>query len=139
MVDVQRLPQVLRAYMSVYGIDAGAIRQDGRLALTFDGRWRVQVRPLADGRCVLVALVMELRQLPEIRADDVLVRLGQYASGLIRDHRSTLAMDEGGDRLLLQQVLEAAPTLPQLEEALGDFVNVLAFWNRTSQMEAAGR
>jgi hypothetical protein len=26
-----------------------------------------------------------------------------------------------------------------LEESLGDFLNVLAFWSRTSQMEAAGR
>jgi hypothetical protein len=139
MVTLDRLPKALRAYMNVHGIEPGALLQDGRLALTFDGRWRVQVRPMPDGRLLILALVHDLGTLPEIRADEMLARLGHYASGVIRDHRSTLAMEEGGRRLMLQEVVPADLTLPQLEESLGDFLNVLAFWSRTSQMEAAGR
>ncbi len=139
MVDIPRLPQVLRAYLSVHGIEPSAIRPDGRIALTFDGRWRVQVRLLADGRLVLFARVLELDAVPAHRVDDVLMRLGHYAGGLIRDHRSTLALDGDARMLLLQEVLAPELTLPQLEQDLGDFLNVLAFWNRTGQMEAAGR
>lgn len=127
----------VRAYAQRNGIDAGAFREDGRVTLTIDERYRVQLRAAADGRLALSSLLLDLGQLPAPRVDATLQRLAIWAAGMMRDHASALAVDEAAQALLLQQELAAGTDVAALESELADFVNVLAFWARTCARETA--
>lgn len=133
------LPAVLKAYMVAHRIDARAVLADGRLGLGFDGRWRVQLRLVGEGRLLLSALLLDLAGLGETQREGLLVALAGHAAGVLRDHACALALDEDAARLMLQQQLPADLSLSQLEEALGDFVNMLAFWEGSARMEAVRR
>lgn len=127
----------VRAYAQRNGIEAGAFHEDGRLTLTIDDRYRVQLRTAADGRLALSSLLLDLGQLAAPRVDATLQRLAVWAAGMLRDHASALALDEAAQALLLQQELAAGADVAALESELADFVNVLAFWVRTCAREAA--
>jgi hypothetical protein len=127
----------VRAYAQRNGIDASAFREDGRVTLTIDDRFRVQLRAAADGRLALSSLLLDLGQLAAPRVDATLQRLAIWAAGMMRDHASALAVDEGAQALLLQQELAANTDLAALESELADFVNVLAFWVSTCARETA--
>lgn len=127
----------VRAYAQRNGIDASAFREDGRITLTIDERYRVQLRAAADGRLALSSLLLDLGQLAGPRVDAILQRLATWAAGMMRDHASALALDEAAQALLLQQELAASSDVAALESELADFVNVLAFWVRTCAREAA--
>ncbi len=132
-----KLPPVLRAYMSAHGIDASSVLPDGRIALQFDSRWRVQVRPLNDGRLLLSAALLDVSRLSTAQLDELLLPLASYSLGVIRDHASALALDVASGRLMLQQQVSAEVNLAQFESAVGDFVNLLSFWSGSTRMEAA--
>ncbi len=131
------LPPVLRAYISAHGIDSRPVLSDGRLALQFDNRWRVQVRPLGDERLLLSAVLLDVSRLSSVQREELLLPLAAYALGVIRDHASALALDLPAGRLMLQQQVPSDVNLAQLESALGDFVNLLSFWSGSTRMEAA--
>jgi len=133
------LPAVLKAYLVAHRIEPQAVQADGRLGLGFDGRWRVQLRPVGEGRVLLSALLLDLGGLGEPQREGLLLALAGHAAGVMRDHACALALDEDAARLLLQQQLPAELSLPQLEAALGDFVNLLAFWEGSARMEAVRR
>lgn len=133
------VPAVLRTYMLAHRIDPRTLLPDGRLGLSFDGRWRVQVRPIGDGRLLLSAVLLDVSALRGAALEEVLVALANYATGVMRDHESALALDEVAGRLLLQQPVSEEASLFQLESALGDFVNMLAFWSGSAKMEAVRR
>lgn len=130
---------LLRTYMTAHGIDPRSVLPDGRLGLNFDSRWRVQLRPLGDGRIQLSALVLDVSDWSRSQIEELLVPLANYAVGVMRDHACSLALDLAAGRLLLQEQVPAEASLSQLEAALGDFVNLLAFWNGSARMEAARR
>ncbi len=130
---------VLKSYMVAHRVDPAALRPDGRLILTFDARWRVQVRPLVDGRLQLSAAILDISRMEDPLLEDVLLRLCGLAAGLVRDHHGALALDEAAGRLLLQAMVPADVALHQFEAALGDFVNTLAFWSASARAEAARR
>ncbi len=130
------LPPVLRAYISAHGIDSRSVLSDGRLALQFDNRWRVQVRPLGDERLLLSAVLLDVSRLSSVQREELLLPLAAYALGVIRDHASALALDLPAGRLMLQQQVPSDVNLAQLESALGDFVNLLSFWSGSTRMEA---
>lgn len=130
---------MLRAYMVAHGIDSRALFPDGRLGLSFDGRWRVQLRPAPEGRLLVSAVLLDLSRLTAIQIEELLVPLATYAVGVMRDHGSGLALDESTGWLMLQEQVPADASLSQLESALGDFVNMLSFWSGSARMEAARR
>ncbi len=133
------VPALLRAYMVAHQVAPGSVLADGRLGLSFDGRWRVQVRPLSDGRLLLSAAVLDVADRSGPAREELLVALAGYATGVMRDHDSGLALDEEAGRLLLHQQVAADASLFKLESALGDFVNMLSFWTGSARMEAARR
>ncbi len=130
---------VLKSYMVAHRVDPAALRSDGRLVLTFDAKWRVQVRPLADGRFQVSAAILDVSRLDEPLLDDLLLRLCGLAAGVIRDHHGALALDAAAGRLLLHATIAADAALHQFEAALADFVNTLAFWSASARAEAARR
>ncbi len=132
----EKLP--LQAYAVRHGIGVDAFRADGRLTVTFDGRYRVQMRPSEDGQVALTSLLLDLAGMPSSQADEALVRLAGYGCGLMRDHGSGLTLDSA-DRLLLEQVIPAGFSAVQFDEEVADFLNVLAFWSRTSEQEVGRR
>ena len=136
---VAPVPTLLRAYMVAHHVAPGSVLPDGRLGLSFDGRWRVQVRPLSDGRLLLSAAVLDVADRTGPAREELLVALAGYATGLMRDHESALALDAAAGRLMLHQQVAADASLFQLESALGDFVNMLSFWTGSARMEAARR
>lgn len=130
---------VLRSYIVAHRIDPAAQRPDGRLVLTFDARWRVQVRPLADGRFQVSAAILDVSRMDEPLLEDVLLRLCALAAGVMRDHHGALALDAAAGRLLLHATMAADAALHQFEAELADFVNTLAFWSASARAEAARR
>jgi len=133
------VPALLRAYMVAHQVAPGSVLPDGRLGLSFDARWRVKVRPLSDGRLLLSAAVLDVADRSGPAREELLVALAGYATGVMRDHESGLALDEEAGRLLLHQQVAADASLFKLESALGDFVNMLSFWTGSARMEAARR
>lgn len=129
----------LRSYAQRNGIEEASFREDGRLVLTFDDRFRVQLRPAANGRIAIVSLLAEMTAMPPGQRDEFLVRMATQGAGMMRDHASTLALDQDEQRLVLQQLVPAAADADALESDLADFLNVLAFWSRTSLQETGRR
>lgn len=130
---------VLQSYASRHALGSDAFRDDGRLVLEFDDRFRVQVRPASEGRLALVARLADLSRWPGASADDVLQRLVVKAAGLARSHASGLAIEDAMDSLQLQQVLPAAIGVDSLERELAEFVNALVFWQHLCNEEAGRR
>ena len=130
-------PPVMRDYARRHGLEPVAFRSDGGVTITFDDRYRVQVRPLGEGRQGLSSLLLDLGAEPPARVDELLARLARYAAGALRSDASGLALDASGQLLVLQQSLPPAIDLPRFEIELAEFVNALAFWTRTAAQEFA--
>jgi hypothetical protein len=126
----------VRSYAATLGLGPAEFRGDGRLVLSVDEQYRVTLRPGPDGRIVMSCGLMDLGAYPVAAADALLVRLGTWAAGLLREHGSGLAIDPGGTRLVLQQILPASCDLASLQAEVEDFINVLSFWSRTCEREA---
>lgn len=130
------LHPVLQAYAARTGFEPAYVRDDGGLAIVVDGRYRVVVVPGTEGRLVLTSVLKDLVTVGERRRGEFLEFLMRIAAGLLRDHASTLSIDESGHRLLLQQVQSIAAQPGGLEAEVAEFVNVLAFWHSVMEQEA---
>lgn len=126
----------LRSYAARHGIAPSSFRADGRVTLSFDRRYRIELRPGPDGRIITAARLLYLHELAPATADEVLLRLATAAAGLMREHGPGLCINEQEGSVLLQQLLPATLDVAGLEQALAHFINVLAFWGRTSAREA---
>ena len=139
-VPVQPHPALL-AYATRYRIAApNTPRNDGRLTLRVDGRWRVHLSGTVEGRTpsriVLSARLMDLSgQLNQPATDDLLVRLATFAAGRLKSDASGLSLDSVNQALLLMQAMPASSDLEAVQTGLADFVNALAFWDRAIQSE----
>lgn len=131
-----RAHAAVRAYALRHRLDASAFRSDGRVALDFDGRYRVTVQPAADNRIALTSRLVSLDTLSREAREQVLVRLVYLATGMMREHAPGLCIDDREESLLLQQLVPSTTDADQLEAQLAQFVNVLAFWNHACAHEA---
>lgn len=123
------LHPAIRSFMNRHALGADALRQDGRLMLTIDGAYRVEVRPAADGRLALQARVMTLPGGTGSRqAEQALEQLLRLGAGLLREYASTLSLKTGSQDLLLQQSLPADTCGEQFDTELAEFTNALQFW-----------
>lgn len=130
-----RTRPLLRAYMDRLGLDDSVLREDGRLRLRVDGCHGVDLLPVPGGGLVLLSDLADLSSWPRGHADEVLVHLLEMATGLLRDHASSLAIDAGRHRLQLQQVLPPQASVDDVEQALAGFLNLLPFWSQTCRQE----
>lgn len=126
----------LRAYAQAQGIAPQDFRSGARLALTFDERHTVQVRPASLGRLALQADLLDLQDMPAGASEQVLARMSQQALALFRSQAPSLAIDEKRQQLCLQQVLPAQVQPEELAQALLDFVAALEPWEAFAQREA---
>lgn len=134
MSETDSVHPAIRTFMARHAISADALRQDGRLMLTIDGAYRVQVRRAADGGLALQAKVMTLPGNENSReAGQALERLLNLGAGMLREHSSTLCFETHGQSLQLQQALPADTNGEQLDNGLAEFTNALQFWVRTGK------
>lgn len=127
----------VRAYMARHGIADSALRSDGRLFITIDERWRVQIKPGVDRGVLLQARLLDPGPAGPRQADEALLRLGARGAGLLREFGSTLAIDPREGALVLQECLPAETDLPALETAIAGFANALAYWGAACDAERA--
>lgn len=130
------LPPMLHAYSQRHGIEPTALRDDGRMVLEVNERYRLDLRPAADGAVAVTARLLGLASVPPAMQDDLLLRLTTMATGLARDHAAGLVIDEARQTLLLQQVLPGTLGVTELEEELAGFANQLEFWSRVVLRES---
>jgi hypothetical protein len=125
-------------YAARHRVDVAEIGGAGRLTLRFDGRYRVQVEPAADGQIALSSRLLDLGERAPDDTQETLQRLAALGAGLLRDHAAGLCIDESRGVVMLQQLLPTDTDLDRLEEEMADYVNALAFWTRACANEAGG-
>jgi hypothetical protein len=129
---IQAVHPTVLAFMTCRQIEAGSLRRDGRLSLHFDDIHRVHICPSPHERIALTASLLALGAMPSEQAvEQLLSTLTRKATGMLQKHPSTLCIDPRGQSLQLQQVLESDINVEELENALAEFVNALAFWRET--------
>jgi hypothetical protein len=121
---------IVRHFAERHRLPPDAIRADGEVMLTIDGKYRVRIASAPHQRVALHAKLMSLAGRRADDADETLVELASVGCGLLKDHASTLALDAERDWLVLQQLVPANGDATMLETALADFVNALAFWTK---------
>ncbi|MEO5672277.1 MAG: CesT family type III secretion system chaperone [Ramlibacter sp.] len=128
----------IAAYALQQGLDASAFRTDGRLTLRVDGRYRVHLRRVANGRIAITARLMSLNEHSAAAAEELLLRLSAMGAGLLRAHDSGLCIDEVEQALQLQLQLPADTDGERLEAEMERYLNALTFWTRACAAEPSG-
>lgn len=126
----------VQSFMARNGLSADAVRSDGRLTLTLDGKFRVHLHPAGPAWVAITTDLMALgghRQTSDV--DDALERLMNLNAGMLREHPSALVLDARRETLQLQQTLSSQASANEVEEALAEFLNVLPFWQSACAAE----
>jgi hypothetical protein len=119
----------VQAFMARNGISQQDLRSDGRLSLTLDQKYRVQVHSTSHNRVALSSELLSLAGRYDDRVTgDALERLMALGAGMLQQHASTLCVDDRRQALTLQQTLPASADGAGVELAIAEFVNVLPFW-----------
>lgn len=116
----------LRTYAQHLGIEAPRPASQARLDLRVDDRHRLRLLALPDGSVMIRARLMPLPQGANER-DALAARIGRLACGMMKHHASTCVIDPQARSLWLQQTT-AGTSAHDIDDAVGQFVNALAFW-----------
>ena len=114
-------------YMLRARLGEGAARNDGAVALVFDGNMRVLLHPAGHGDLVLEAQLRPLAATPA-QSDYVLMDALEVAGNRPPKEADYLVLSPEQDRLLLQQRIGAAASADEFEVALGRFLDSLTGW-----------
>lgn len=124
------LVRLVQGYAAQYGAPAAADPDAARapVALTIDGQYRIRLQALPRGGVVVQA---RLRSLPEpgFDRDELLLGVARLACGTMKEHAAAIVVDERERALWLQQAAPANST-QDIDDAVGSFVNCLAFWSK---------
>lgn len=124
------IARLLQSYATQYGAPAASDPETARapVALTIDGKYRIRLQALARGGVVVQA---RLRSLPEpgLVRDELLLGVARLACGTMKDHAAAVVIDDRERALWLQQAAPANST-QDIDDAVGSFVNCLAFWSK---------
>ncbi|QIL70564.1 type III secretion system chaperone [Diaphorobacter sp. HDW4B] len=117
---------LLQAYAQQLGMAAGDRSINEPLDMNVDDRYRLRLRALPEGG---IAIVSRLRTLPDAGKDrdELVLRVSQMALGMMKEHASTCVVDSSERAIWLQQTV-ATNSTHEIDEAVGEFVNALAFW-----------
>ena len=117
---------LLQAYAQQLGMAAGDRSINEPLDMSVDDRYRLRLRALPEGG---IAIVSRLRSLPDAGKDrdELVLRVSQMALGMMKEHASTCVVDSSERAIWLQQTV-ATNSTHEIDEAVGEFVNALAFW-----------
>ena len=117
---------LLQAYAQQLGMAAGDRSINEPLDMNVDDHYRLRLRALPEGG---IAIVSRLRSLPDAGKDrdELVLRVSQMALGMMKEHASTCVVDSSERAIWLQQTV-ATNSTHEIDEAVGEFVNALAFW-----------
>jgi hypothetical protein len=108
-------------------LEPGPARDDGSVALVFDGNMRVVLHPATRGDLVLEAQVRALPTSAHL-VDEMLMDALTVAGRRPPLHSDCLALAPEQDRLMLQQRVGAAASADEFEITLGRFLDALTSW-----------
>ncbi len=119
---------LLRRYAANYAIpmETNAVT----MQLLVDDRYQLRLRALP-GEGIMVSAY--LRSLPEAgkARDDLLQAFAKLACGTMKDQATTCSVD-ARERAIWLQLPAPVQSLQDIDDAVGDFVNSLAFWSKVS-------
>ncbi len=100
------------------------------LQLLIDGSYPLRLRALP-GEGILVRAY--LKSLPEAgqARDDLLLAFARLACGTMKEQATTCSVD-ARDRAVWLQLATRAQSVQDIDDAVGTFVNSLAFWSKAS-------
>ena len=127
------IARLLHSYGAQWGAEpeASADRLRAPIALLVDGQYQLRLRALPRGGIVLQSRLKTLPD-PGNARDELLAGVARLACGTMKEHAAACVVDERERALWLQQ---AAPvqSLQDIDDAVGSFVNCLAFWTKAVQ------
>jgi len=121
---------VIREFMRCYRMPPESLRHDGRLTLRVARRSAIEIVPAPHGRFAIQSQLIALQDHPESITSAALLHVAQVMAGMMQDHASAVCIDPRAGALVLQQTIQADSQLRALQDAVGNFVNALAFWSR---------
>ena len=128
----------VQSFIARNGISHQDLRNDARLSLTLDKKYRVQLHSTPHHRVALNSDLVSLTGIYHDRATgEAMARLMALAAGMLQQHPTTLCIDERRQALMLQQTLPAAADGAAVESAIAEFVNVLPFWLNACAAESS--
>jgi len=122
-----RPPKTIESYMSRHRLPASALRDDGRLTLLIDEKYRVHMHPALAGRVVFEARIVTL-PMERVERDRALEHALRLACTRLQHHADGIVVDRHVEALWLQQTVTPTEEDDDIDEALADFVNGLARW-----------
>lgn len=119
---------LLGRYATHYGLPMAP--NSATLRLLVDGRYQLRLRALP-GEGVMVSAY--LRSLPEpgLARDEMLLALARLACGTMKEQATTCSVDPR-ERAVWLQLPAPVQSLQDIDDAVGTFVNSLAFWSNAS-------
>lgn len=118
--------------MSAYDIPESALAHDGGVAMTVDAVYSLRLVPLAQGWLGVKSRVCPLPP-PGDDRDDLMLRCGGFAFGMLRNSPGSMTIDATGESLLLQMILRPDCRAEGFSDLLGDFVNALSAWRTVAR------
>lgn len=101
------------------------------LQLLVDGRHRLRLRALhSDG--IMVSAHLQALPDPGPARDDLLLAYARLACGTMKEQATTCSVD-ARERAIWLQLPAPARSVEDIDDAVGSFVNSLAFWSQASR------
>lgn len=120
---------LLGRYAAQYAIPM--VPDTGTLQLLVDGQYSLRLRALPGDGIMLSAQLQPL-PLPGPVRDDLLLAFARLACGTMKEQATTCSVD-ARERAIWLQLPATARSVQDVDEAVGQFVNSLAFWSKASQ------
>lgn len=104
---------------------------DATLHMLVDGQYALRLRALP-GEGVMLSAQLQPLPLPGPARDDLLLAFARLACGTMKEQATTCSVD-ARQRAVWLQLPAAVRSVQDIDEAVGRFVNSLAFWSKASQ------
>ena len=119
--------RLLQAYALQQDLHFDEQRPQASVVMRVDRRYKVVMYALREGG---IAISSRLRALPQHGGmrDEIILRAARLALAMMREHASTCVISEDGQELRLLQITRASSP-DDIDNAVGSFVNALAFWS----------
>lgn len=103
----------------------------GTLQMLVDGRYALRLRALP-GEGIMLSAQLRPLPLPGPGRDDLLLAFARLACGTMKEQATTCSVD-GRERAIWLQLPASASSVQDIDDAVGRFVNSLAFWSKASR------
>ena len=121
-------PELLESYAVQYGIPMAP--QSAMLQMLVDGRYPLRLRALP-GDGVMISALLRALPAPGHERDELLLAFARLACGTMKEQATTCSVD-ARERAIWLQLPAPVQTVQDIDEAVGQFVNSLAFWSKAS-------